>query len=64
MSSFESSKTFANELQDSTHNIDIQNIIANEKLNINIINEAIKDMKKKIISMKNIKNIKIKYVIR
>ena len=46
------------------HNIDTQNITANKKLNINIINEAIKDMKKEIISMKNMKNVEIEYVIR
>ena len=64
MSFFESSKMLTNELQDSTYNIDTQNIIANEKLNINITDEAIKDIKKKIISIKNIKNAEIEYIAR
>ena len=64
MSFFKSLKIFVNKLQDSTYNINIQNIIINKKLDINIIDEIIKDIKKKIISIKNIKNIKIKYMIK
>ena len=64
MSSFKSSKTFVNKLQDSIYDIDIWNIIINKKLNINITDEAIKDIKKEIINMKNMKNAKIEYIMR